>query len=73
MRIGTDGIQVQVRLGSRRYKAQAHHVTLLRQHLLIGRHVVPLRLNGAPLFDEEALRRDLIGRLPQLNVRDGLW
>lgn len=73
VRIGTDGIQVQVRMGERRYKAPAHHVTLTRQQLLIGRHMVPLRINGTPLFDEEALRRDIIDRLPQLNVHDGVW
>lgn len=72
-RIGTDGVRVQVRIGKRRYKALAENVTLTRQQLLIGLHVVPLRPYGAPLFDEDALRRDFVDRLPQLNVSDGFW
>lgn len=57
--------------GGKVAKAPAEQVTCTRQHLLIGAHTVPLRINGSPLFDEAAFRRDILGRLPQLNVLDG--
>lgn len=73
IRIGTDGIQIQAQVGSRRYKAPAEQATCTRQHLLIGTGVIPLRYRGAPLFDESALRRDILDRLPQLHMHDNLW
>ena len=73
VRIGTDGIQLQVQVGRRHYKALADEVTCTRQHLYIGMGVIPLRYRGAPLFDEAALRRDIIDRLPQLRMHDSIW
>ena len=72
LRIATDGRRVAVQwAGGKVAKAPAEQVTCTRQHLLIGAHTVPLRINGSPLFDEAAFRRDILGRLPQLNVLDG--
>lgn len=72
LRIATDGRRVAVQwAGGKVAKAPAEQVTCTRQHLLIGAHSVPLRINGSPLFDEAAFRRDILGRLPQLNVLDG--
>lgn len=73
IRIGTDGQQVQARVGNRRYQAPAHQVTCTRQQLLIGLGVVPLRLNGEALFDEALLRRDFIHRLPQMQMHNSPW
>lgn len=73
IRIGTDGEQVQARVGKKHYQAPAHQVTCTRQQLLIGLGAVPLRLNGEALFDEEALRRDIIRRLPQMHMADSPW
>ncbi|WP_099735323.1 hypothetical protein [Delftia sp. 60] len=39
----------------------------------MGLRAIPLRLNGSPLFDEAAFRREILARLPQLQVRDGAW
>lgn len=72
-RIGTDGEQVQAKVGNKHYSAPAHEVTCTRQHLLIGLGVVPLRLNGAPLFDEEALRHNIMDRLPQMRMHNSVW
>ena len=72
LRIATDGRRVAVQwAGGKVAKAPAKQVTCTRQHLLIGAQTVPLRINGSPLFDEAAFRRDILGRLPQLNVLDG--
>lgn len=72
--IATNGEQLAVRTGSgKRYKRPADQVTLTRQHLLIGPHSVPLRVNGSPLFDEAKLQRDIFARLPQMQVLDGAW
>lgn len=73
IRIGTDGQQVQARVGNKRYQAPAHQVTCTRQQLLIGLGVVPLRLNGQALFDEALLRRDFIHRLPQMQMHNSPW
>lgn len=73
IRIGTDGVQVQARFGQRRYQAPADQVTCTRQHLLIGTGMIPLRLRTTPLFDEDALRKNIIDRLPQLNMHDSVW
>jgi len=73
LRIGTDGIQVQAQMGRRHYKALADEVTCTRQHLYIGMRAIPLRHRGAPLFNEDALRRDIIDRLPQLHMHDSIW
>lgn len=73
IRIGTDGEQVQARVGKKRYQAPADQVTCTRQQLLIGLVSVPLRLNGEALFDEEALRRDFFDRLPQMHMSDSVW
>lgn len=73
IRIGTDGIQIQAQMGSRRYKSLAEQVTCTRQHLLIGMGMIPLRHRGVPLFDESALRRDILDRLPQLHMHDTFW
>ncbi|MCE1192038.1 MAG: hypothetical protein LWW96_07785 [Acidovorax sp.] len=73
IRIGTDGAQVQARFGRRRYQAPAAQVTCTRQHLLIGTGMIPLRLRTTPLFDEDALRTNIIDRLPQLNMHDSVW
>lgn len=73
IRIGTDGEQVQARVGNKRYHAPAHQVTCTRQQLLIGLGVVPLRLNGEALFDEALLRRDFIDRLPQMQMHNSPW
>lgn len=73
IRIGTDGIQIQAQIGSRRYKSLAEQVTCTRQHLLIGTSMVPLRHRGTPLFDENILRRDILDRLPQLHMHDTPW
>lgn len=73
IRIGTDGEQVQARVGKKHYQAPADQVTCTRQQLLIGLGAVPLRLNGQALFDEEALRHNVIHRLPQMHMADGPW
>jgi len=73
MRIGTDGEQIQARVGKKHYQAPAHKVTCTRQQLLIGLSAVPLRLHGEALFDEEALRRNVINRLPQMHMADSPW
>ncbi len=72
--IATNGEQLAVRTGSgKRYKRPADQVTLTRQHLLIGPHTLPLRVNGSPLFDEAKLQRDIFARLPHMQVLDGAW
>lgn len=73
IRIGTDGEQVQAQVGKKRYNAPTHKVTCTRQRLLIGWGVVPLRLNGEPLFDEDALRVHIIDRLPQMTMHNSVW
>lgn len=73
IRIGTDGEQVQARVGKKRYQAPADQVTCTRQQLLIGLGAVPLRLNGEALFDEESLRHNIIDRLPQMHMSDSAW
>ena len=73
IRIGTDGKQVQARVGKKHYQAPAHQVTCTRQQLLIGLGIVPLRLNGEALFDEALLRRDFINRLPQMPMHNSPW
>lgn len=73
IRIGTDGVLVQARFGRRHYQAPADQVTCTRQHLLIGTGVIPLRMRTTPLFDEDALRKNIIDRLPQLNMHDSVW
>jgi hypothetical protein len=73
MRIATDGHRIAVRLARKTRKFDARRVTCTRQHLWMGMQAVPLRLNGSPLFDESAFRRDILARLPQLQVRDGAW
>ncbi|PUA97613.1 hypothetical protein C8C99_2471 [Acidovorax sp. 107] len=73
IRIGTDGEQVQARVGKKHYQAPADQVTCTRQQLLIGLGTVPLRLNGQALFDEEALRHNIINRLPQMHMADSPW
>ena len=35
--------------------------------------MIPLRHRGVPLFDESALRRDILDRLPQLHMHDTFW
>lgn len=72
--IATNGEQLAVRTGSgKRYKRPADQVTMTRQHLLIGPHTLPLRVNGSPLFDEAQLQRDIFARLPHMQVLDGAW
>ena len=72
LRVATDGQRLAVRWGNGRvFKAPSERVTVTRQHLLVGWHTVPLRINGSPLFDEALLRRDVFDRLPRLNVLDG--
>ena len=73
IRIGTDGVRIQAQVGKRRHQAPAEKVTCTRQHLLIGTAMVPLRHRGAPLFDEAALRQNIIDRLPQMAMHDSLW
>lgn len=73
LRIATDGHRIAVRLGGKTRKLDARQVTCTRQHLWIGARAIPLRLNGSPLFDEAALQRDILARLPQLQVLDGPW
>lgn len=73
MRIATDGHRIAVRMARRTRKFDASRVTCTRQHLWMGLRAIPLRLNGSPLFDEAAFRREILARLPQLQVRDGAW
>ncbi len=73
IRIGTDGVRIQAQVGKRRHQAPADKVTCTRQHLLIGMAMVPLRHRGTPLFDETALRQNIIDRLPQMAMHDSLW
>ena len=73
IRIGTDGVRIQAQVGKRRYQALADQVTCTRQHLLIGTAMVPLRHRGSALFDEGALRQNIIDRLPQMTMHDSIW
>lgn len=73
LRIATDGQRIAVRLGGKTRKVDARQATCTRQHLWVGLRAIPLRLNGSPLFDEATLQRDILARLPQLQVLDGPW
>jgi hypothetical protein len=65
--IATDGMQLFVTQAGKTRVCDADRASLTPSQLLMASgQAVPLRINGAPLFDEALLQREIFSRLPKL-------